>query len=255
MLNTTGTVLINLIIWRLPGEKADQIVIWALGVTAGILFCVALFNAYALLISGPMPTRWINAIWRIIRLVAFSWHHFKWTNRHYVPSEGAVVLASNHTAGIDPFLIQVAIPRRIRYMMTTSYRFAILKVMWYAADPIMVEQDGKDMTAVRQVIRALKKDDIIGIFPEGGLQRERRELQAFSKGIGLIARKSQAAIVPVWIYGTTRTKWMIWHFLKPSRSGVIYGKPFYADPKMSNEEVTEDIRRRMLELAKIAEQQ
>jgi len=249
MLNTVGTVVVNFVIWRLPGDDADQIVIWGLGIMAAGLLFLAVYSSYTQLASGPMPDRMTNALWRLIRLIALVWHRVKWTGRHHVPGTGPVILAPNHTAGSDPFLIQACLGRRVRYLMLRSYQFPILNVLWRCANPILVDQEGKDMAAVRQIIRALKDGDIVGVYPEGGLQRTHRNLQEFASGIGLIAKKSQAAVIPTWVYGTPQAKWMVWHFIKPSRSRIAFGEPYFADPKQSNEQVTAEIRRRMMALA------
>ena len=42
---------------------------------------------------------------------------------------------------------------------------------------------------------------------------------------------------------------MLWHFLRPSRSVVIFGEPYRPDANQTHEQIVEDLRRRMLELA------
>ena len=89
----------------------------------------------------------------------------------------------------------------------------------------------------------------MGLFPEGRLQREVRELREFQAGVGLIAKRTGATIVPVWIRGTPQVHNMLGHFLLPSRSVVTFGKPYKPDPSMSQEQIVQDLRQRMLSLA------
>ena len=105
------------------------------------------------------------------------------------------------------------------------------------------------MAQLRQMVRQLGNDEVLGLFPEGAAQRAHRQLQPFQQGIGLLARRSGAVIVPVWIDGTPRTQNMLWHFLKPSRSTVVFGKPFKPEKTMSHQEVTDELRRRMVKLS------
>jgi len=112
-----------------------------------------------------------------------------------------------------------------------------------------VDQDGSDLSELKQMIRVLNDDQVLGIFPEGGAQREHRELQPFEPGIGLLARRSGAVIVPVWIEGTPQAKTMIWHFLRPSRSVVAFGSPIRPSDKMPNEEIAGVVREAILHLA------
>ena len=113
--------------------------------------------------------------------------------------------------------------------------------------PITLDEDGYT-APLRLLLQVLKNDHVVGIFPEGRAQRGDRELNEFQPGIGLLAKRSKAMVVPVWIDGTPQTKHMIWHFLKPSRSTVIFGQAYRPDASMTHEEVALDLRRRMLEL-------
>ena len=68
--------------------------------------------------------------------------------------------------------------------MLRAYKFRFANLLWCKANPILVDHQGKDMGAIRQIIRALKDQDVVGVFPEGGLQREGRKLQEFAPECG-----------------------------------------------------------------------
>jgi 1-acyl-sn-glycerol-3-phosphate acyltransferase len=159
-----------------------------------------------------------------------------------------VILAANHTTGLDPLLVQSALPRLVRWVMLRSYEFRVLGPVWRTIEPIVVDQDGGDLAQVREVLRALEGGSVVGLFPEGGAQREHRELQPFRSGIGLLAKRSGAWVVPVWIDGTPQARNMFWHFLSPSRSTVVFGRAYKVDSGLSHEEVVEGLRRRLLGL-------
>jgi 1-acyl-sn-glycerol-3-phosphate acyltransferase len=202
-----------------------------------------------------LANRWANVFWHLTRIFTLIWHRVRWIDKQRIPMEGPVILASNHTAGIDPFLIQSSVQRMVRWMMVGKNKFKLLAPMWKAIDPIVLDDnDGRQaIKQIRKFIEVLKNDEIVGIFPEGGLQRDHRDLQKFQVGIGMIAKRTNAWVVPVWIKGTPMRKNMIWHFLEPSKSTVIYGEPYQADQNMSNEEVAEDLRQRMIALAELHE--
>jgi 1-acyl-sn-glycerol-3-phosphate acyltransferase len=122
--------------------------------------------------------------------------------------------------------------------------------MWKRMEPIALDPGTGNIGNLKQVITRLKQNQIVGLFPEGGLQRENRELQPFRPGTGVIAQRSGATIVPVWISGTPRVRFMLWHLLRPSHSVVIYGEPYTPDPDASREDVAADLRRRMLDLSR-----
>lgn len=243
----SSAVLVNFWIWRLP--QADRVIIGVLMVVASVLVLIATWGLWRQITSGPLDGRAANVAWRLCRAYALVWHRLQWVGRENLPTSGPVILAPNHTTGLDPLIVQVALPRLVRWVMLRSYQFWWLSPIWKIVQPISLEQDGSESTRLRQMVRHLKDDHVLGIFPEGAAQRTHRNLHPFQQGIGLLARRSGAVIVPVWIDGTPRTQNMLWHFLKPSRTTVIFGKPFKPGKTMSHQEVTDELRKRMVDLA------
>jgi len=203
----------------------------------------------ALLTRGPMQNRWANVVRNLVRVYARLWHGLRDQGAERIPLTGPVMLASNHTTGIDPLLLQSACPRRIRWVMLTSWRVRALEWLWRRIEPIFLDRGPRDVRNVRAIVCVLERGEVVGFFPEGGLQRERRELNPFHPGIAMIARRSHAPILPVWIEGTPRRRRMLWHFLQPSRSRVTFGEPYRPDPTWSRQQILDDLRCRMRALS------
>ena len=247
LLNTISAVAVNFTIWRIP--DADVKMIPALFATAGVLAIVSAYGLWTMATTGPLATRGLNFLWRINRLFFLVWHRVQWVGKENIPSHGPVIIASNHTAAIDPQLMQAGSMRLVRWVMTELYRLPVLNFVWSRAKPIVLSVDGGNLANVRAIIRVLEDGELVGLFPEGRLQREVRELREFQAGIGLIAKRTGATIVPVWIRGTPQVHSMLGHFFRPSRSIVTFGKPYKPDPSMSQEQIIQDLRQRMLSLA------
>lgn len=243
MLNTSSAVVVNLIIWRMP--QADDAMVPAMVVAAAIMAIISVRGLKRQLLSGPMPAHVTNVLWRINRLYALVWHRVRWRGRHHVPSRGPVILAANHTTAADPFVMQSGLLRMVRWVMLSGFRFRAAQVLWNAIDPICLDDGMSNLSHVRKIIRLLKAGEIVGLFPEGGLQRDQREMRAFQPGIAIIARHSDAVIVPVWISGAPRVRHMLLHFLLPSNTTVTFGQPWKPDPALTPEELTAELRRRM----------
>ncbi len=244
--DTLSAVAVNYVIWQLP--HADQYMVGALIAVAGGLAIVAVWGLWSQITSGPLPMKWGNIGWRLCRAYTLVWHRLRWVGREHVPTTGRVILASNHTTGLDPLLVQAALPRLVRWVMLRDYMFSLLTPLWKIMEPIAL--DGNSTTSqLRSMLRCLEGDQVLGIFPEGAAQRDNRKLKPFQPGIGLLARRSGAVVVPVWIQGTPRTRNMLWHFLRPSRSVVAFGAPIMPDSEMSDEQFMGELRQRMLGLA------
>ncbi|MEX2212687.1 MAG: MFS transporter [Phycisphaeraceae bacterium] len=247
---TVAIVLANLIIWQLPTKTADLIMVRSLWPTAAVLMIVGIWGFWALITRGPMPKQSQNIFWHLDRMFTLFWHGVTWYGKHRVPTSGPCIMAANHTAGIDPFLIQGALVRPVRWVMITKNYYRIMTPLWKAINPIAIEEGKPPIAQLKAVLESLKAGEIVGIFPEGGLQRDHRNLQKFQSGVGMIAVRSGAMIVPVWITDTPMRKKMIWHFLQPSRSKIFFGEAYKPDTTKSYEEIVEDLRQRMMALAK-----
>jgi 1-acyl-sn-glycerol-3-phosphate acyltransferase len=255
-LNSLGSTIFSVItyfaIWRLP--NADANILYVLYLLGPVLIIVGTVALRRHLVRGPQFTKPLNVLWRGTRLFVLIWHRLQWSGRDHIPRTGPVILAANHTTGLDPLLMQGACPRLIRWLMLTSYQFPAANFVWREIKPITLDRESSDLAKIRTVVQVLKDGQVVGLFPEGGLQRTQRSLQPLEPGIAMIAKRSGAAIVPVWISGTPMRQSMLWQFFQPSHSRVIFGKPFTPDPHASHEQVMEHLRQRMLELQQIAEQ-
>ncbi len=247
VLNTTTNVAISFALWQTPGASHG---IWiGLLVLGPGLALLGLAGLWRSLTRGPFDLKAANFFWRLVRLYCLVWHRLEWRGRHRVPSRGPVILAPNHTTGLDPLLIQAPSLRSIRWLMYTSYRFGPLEPLWAAIRPITMDKASTNTAKIRQVVEALQDGDAVGFFPEGRLQRDSRELHPLQPGIAMIQRRSGAPIVPVWVEGTPQRKNMLWHFLQPSRSRVTFGEPYTPPEDWDTKQILDDLRERMLRLS------
>jgi len=252
MINTAFTVTVYAIIWLIP--KSDYWVLVIMLVLGPILMICGITALVGHLRSGPMPNKMANVCWRLNRLFNFSWHGLTVYGKQHIPEDGPVVIAANHTTAMDPFLIQAGSIRMVRWLMLTSYRLPAGNFMWNAIDPICIEHDlatdqrGNAMRQVRQIVGELKKGHVVGMFPEGSLQYDNREIKDFEDGAAAVARLAGAQIVPCWVDGTVVSKSMLMHVLKPTHSSVTFGEPFTPRRDQSPAEITAEIRQRILEL-------
>lgn len=247
MVTTTFTTLVYFVIWRVPGaDEAMQPVLLMIG---PVLVAVGTVTLVRHLRSGPMASPAVHVFWHASRLFVYVYHRLEVFGKHHVPGTGPVVIASNHTTGLDPLLLQAAVARPIRWLMWSHYLFKPLAPVWRAIRPIAMQTGKPVLSQVRELVRALKQGDIVGVFPEGGLQRQHRELGDFEEGVVVAARRGGAVIVPAWIHGTPRTQSMFWHFLRPSVSTVVFGEPWRVPQDMDAQAATAELRRRMETLA------
>ncbi|MEM1212232.1 MAG: MFS transporter [Planctomycetota bacterium] len=247
VIDNGAMVVLYFAVWQLP--NADASLPWILMVAGPMMAALGLVLLVRFLRSGPVAdNRLANMFIRVARLLGFSVHRLQIYGKHHVPCEGPVIIAPNHTVALDPFIIQAGCRRLIRWLMAEDQEYGFAGLLWKAADPVILPKDAGRSAAVRAVLRSLENNVPVGIFPEGGLQREHRELGAFQPGVAMIARRAQCPIVPVWVSGTPRANHMLLHFLKPSKSVVRFGEPFTVAKDAKPDDILAELRRRMLAL-------
>lgn len=114
-----------------------------------------------------------------------------------VPSDGPVLICSNHVSMVDPVLIATSFKRQITFMAKKEL-FGTKFTNWFFTNLGMVPVDrgASDIAALRVCLDVLGNGRILGIFPQGHRYRqdENREIQ---NGAALMALRSRAVVVPV----------------------------------------------------------
>lgn len=122
-----------------------------------------------------------------------------------VPATGPVILAVNHCSHFDPPLIGCLLRRNINFFARKTL-WLNKTVNWWldSVGTIPVDRDGEsDIKAMKATLLALKNGGVLSLFPEGTRSRD-GNLQSAKPGIGLIAAKSQATIIPCRIFGSQK---------------------------------------------------
>lgn len=119
---------------------------------------------------------------------------------------GGGVVVANHSAGVDPFIVQTGLRRLIRWMMWAEMMDPRLDFAWKAGQALPVSYGSQDAATLRKAVRHVKEGGLIGIFPEGTIARPPREIRPFQPGVGLLARLSKAPVLVLWIHDTPYTE-------------------------------------------------
>lgn len=158
--------------------------------------------------------------------LAFS-TFFRWRVLHpeRVPRHGAVLLACNHASYIDPPLVGAGLRRPIHYLARESlFRNPISAWILHQVNATPVDRDGGSASGLRTVINLLDRGEGVVLFPEGTRTRDGKP-QSVRSGIGLIALKTNAPVVPVRVFGTYNAFGRRHRIPRPFPIAVKYGLP------------------------------
>jgi 1-acyl-sn-glycerol-3-phosphate acyltransferase len=167
-----------------------------------------------------------------------------------IPKTGPAILICNHTSGLDPFLLQSPIKRVVVWMMAEEYyNIRPLTPIFKALEAIPVNRSARDTSAMRLALRALHDGRLLGVFPEGRIEKT-RALLPFQAGVAQMAMKTGVPVCPALLDGTQHgIESMPRAFLRRQDATVRFGPPLWLSKSMSLEAATTALRDAVAALA------
>ena len=126
-----------------------------------------------------------------------------------VPHEGGFVIASNHLANIDSFMIPVVLPRAIRFVAKESLwtqkgpHGAVLRWFFDAVGAVPVDREAlsSGKGALQAGLDVLRNGEGFAVYPEGHRSKDGL-LHPGKQGAAWLALESGCPVIPVGLKGT-----------------------------------------------------
>ena len=124
---------------------------------------------------------------------------FKVIGKENIPLDGKLVVCSNHSNNLDPVVISIFFPRRISWMAKKElFDNKFIAFIGKNVGAFPVNRDEVDIGAVKNSLKILKEDRVLGIFPEG-TRVKKLDLNNAKSGASLLAIRSKAPVLPIYI--------------------------------------------------------
>ena len=173
----------------------------------------------------------------------FAWLRVE-GGEHLARIRGPVIFASNHQSHFDGPAILMALPYRLRrrvaiaasreffaphfhperfswrHRFTSSLNF-YLASLFFNIFPLPQREAGA-MEALRYTGRLIGQGWSILIFPEG-IRTQAGEIREFQPGVGMMASRLGAPVVPVKLEGLDRILHQSWRMARPGRARLKFG--------------------------------
>ena len=138
-----------------------------------------------------------------------------------IPKKKAAILAGNHKSNLDCFMVILS-TRRCVHFLAKAELFKLSFFNWFFRNSglIPVYRNGKDKKALEAAVEYLKNGEIVGVFPEGRLNKtSKTSVLPFKIGAVKMAKETGKPIIPFTIKGK---------YIPFARSiEIIFQKPFY----------------------------
>ena len=142
--------------------------------------------------------------WWIGVLLARIFFRLRVIGAERVPDAGKVILASNHCCYADPVFIGVSTRRMLHFLAKReAFDWFLFGPLIRRLNALPISRGAADLKALASVEKALRGEGAILMFPEGTRRKDGR-LGPAKSGVGFVAARTHAPVVPVYISGTAR---------------------------------------------------
>ena len=122
-------------------------------------------------------------------------------NQKNIPKKGRVILAGTHTSKLDGFILGASTSRTVRYIAKKELFKGTGKWFFKSCGMIPVDRTIHDKSVIPAAIKLLENEALIGIFPEGTVNKTGEIIMPFKKGAVKMAIVGKSPIVPFAIIG------------------------------------------------------
>ena len=185
------------------------------------------------------------------------------TGAEHLPREGGALVASNHLAVVDSFVLPLMVPRRMTFPAKVEYftgsgPLGALQ-RWFFTGMGQIPIDRGNAHAARAAldtgVRVLGEGRLFGIYPEGTRSPDGR-LYKGRTGVAKMALEARVAVVPVAMVGSDRANPVGSRLLRPRRIEIRIGRPLdfsryhpIADDRQVERAMTDEIMHALMELS------
>lgn len=220
MVSATG--LLGLPNW----QHLDRYVALILFITAGVMLVSAALALWIYRQRDPYGLR-LSLSWWAVEVYARFWCRFERIGPCTLPRQGPVILAVNHTSGVDALMIFASQRVRLPRFLVADKYYHVPVANWFmrltGCIPISLSKPRK--RALTDTLDVLKGGDCVAIFPQGTYVEVEQPDPPAKPGIGLLALRSGATVIPCHISGTTYRYNPFSCLFARHHARVRYGKP------------------------------
>jgi 1-acyl-sn-glycerol-3-phosphate acyltransferase len=181
----------------------------------------------------------------------------------HIPARGGAILAGNHLAVADSFLVPLLVRRRITYLAKREYFTQtgllgwIKKVFFTGVGQVPVDRavGSEAQAALDTAIRLLREGTLLGIYPEGTRSPDGR-LYKGKTGVARMALEAGVPVIPVAVIGTNKLNPIGSRMWRPYQVHIRIGEPLdfsryagMAGDRFIERSMTDEIMYALMELS------
>ena len=124
----------------------------------------------------------------------------KVVHRENIIEKGPALIVSNHVSFLDPPAVGVSFHSTIHYLARKTLFKGAFAWLLPRLNAVPVDQEGNDMSSLKNIIKRLKSGERVLLFPEGARSYD-GTIQKAEAGVGLVIAKSGVPVLPARVFG------------------------------------------------------
>jgi 1-acyl-sn-glycerol-3-phosphate acyltransferase len=184
----------------------------------------------------------------------------------HIPETGGAILASNHLSFSDSIFLPLVVKRRVTFLAKADYftgtgiKGRLTAGFFRGVGQLPVDRSGGQASeaALRTGLRALRRSELLGIYPEGTRSPDGR-LYRGKTGVARLALEAKVPVLPVAMIDTDKVQPIGKLVPTIGRVGVVIGEPLdfsrydgMEDDRFVLRSITDEI---MYELMRLSERE
>jgi 1-acyl-sn-glycerol-3-phosphate acyltransferase len=172
---------------------------------------------------NPVYSPFLYGLGKVVQSTVFNviWRKKAYGRENIPPFGTPVIFAANHRSLTDPSNVGCCIPYPI-FFFAKEELFDVPVLGWYIRriNSFPVRRKEHDVGALKTAVNVLEHGGALMLFPEGGRRLDPARQWKAKAGVGLLACKTGAQVVPVGIRNADKLSQL-------ARLEVSFGKPLW----------------------------
>lgn len=144
-------------------------------------------------------------LYKLVKPLILLWfkprYRPEYIDKENIPKKGRVILAGTHINNLDAFMLGSSTRRPVRFIAKKELFKGIGKWFFTACGLVPVDRQNHNDNVMSDSTRLLEKEALIGIFPEGTVNKTNEIIMPFKTGAVRMAIQTKSPIVPFAIIG------------------------------------------------------
>lgn len=167
---------------------------------------------------------------------------FRTTHSRRIPREGGGLLCANHTSHLDPIIGGISTWRPMNFLAKKElFSVPFFSSLIRFLDAIPIDRFGMSAGAIKELLKRLKREELVLMFPEGTRSSD-GNMGVVKSGFAALARRANVPVVPLGIEGAYRVWPRDRSYPMPGRRiRVVVGEPISPEDyaHLTDDELTE----------------